>query len=152
MIVVDASALAYALLDDGPQGIVARGHIRADPALIAPEHLKVETFAVIRKRLIGNITSNRRAEDAVGALGELTVRTIGADRLLPGMWRLRDQITGYDAAYVVVAELYGCRLVTGDVRLAKSLEGSPLHVDVVSRRRSPLRAARSTAPSGMMIV
>jgi predicted nucleic acid-binding protein len=38
--------------------------------------------------------------------------------LLGRMWQLRDNLTGYDAAYVAAAELYGCALVTADERLS----------------------------------
>ena len=34
------------------------------------------------------------------------------------MWQLRDNLSGYDAAYVAAAELLGVPLVTGDRRLA----------------------------------
>ena len=38
--------------------------------------------------------------------------------MLDRMWQLRDNLTGYDAAYVAAAELLGVTLVTGDRRLA----------------------------------
>lgn len=40
--------------------------------------------------------------------------------LLPRMWELRGHVWGYDAAYVALAETYGCLPVTSDARLARS--------------------------------
>lgn len=45
-----------------------------------------------------------------------------ADReapLLMRMWELRSTVSGYDAAYLAVAETFGCALVTADARLAR---------------------------------
>lgn len=40
--------------------------------------------------------------------------------LLPRMWELRGNISGYDAAYVAAAEAYNCTLVTTDARLSRA--------------------------------
>jgi predicted nucleic acid-binding protein len=39
--------------------------------------------------------------------------------LLTRMWALRDDVSGYDAACVAVAEASGCPLVTADEHLAR---------------------------------
>lgn len=36
------------------------------------------------------------------------------------MWQLRENVGGYDAAYVAAAEAYGCPLVTADARLMRT--------------------------------
>ncbi|GAB3385575.1 hypothetical protein GCM10027568_02840 [Humibacter soli] len=43
-------------------------------------------------------------------------------RLIHAMWRLRDNITAYDASYVALAEALGAPLVTFDLRLARAAE------------------------------
>jgi predicted nucleic acid-binding protein len=40
--------------------------------------------------------------------------------LLPRMWELRTNLTGYDAAYVALAEVLEAPLVTADAKLASS--------------------------------
>jgi predicted nucleic acid-binding protein len=40
--------------------------------------------------------------------------------LLERVWSLRDSITAYDAAYVVLAEILDCPLITCDAKLARS--------------------------------
>lgn len=118
MIVVDASVLANALTDDGPAGGRARAELARDPAWIGPEHLRVEVFSAIRSRHRRGDVSTARAHDAVHAVGAAQVDTTPTADLLTRMWELRDNVSGYDAAYVALAESRGCPLVTADARLA----------------------------------
>lgn len=120
MLVVDAAALANALLDDGAAGARARGELAADDRWAVPTHIFVEVMSVIRGRLLGRKITLERAEEAATALEELTVDNIDPARLVPRMWELRDNITAYDAACIAAAELLDCPLLTGDRRLARS--------------------------------
>ena len=58
---------------------------------------------------------------AVEVLSEMTITTVRTAQLLRRTWSLREDVSGYDAAYVAVAEAYSCTLVTGDIRLAKAV-------------------------------
>jgi predicted nucleic acid-binding protein len=118
VIVVDASVLANALTDDGPAGIRARGELTNDPHWVAPEHLVVAVFSAVRGLWLRDRISERRAVEALAAVTEARIDLADTSTLLPRMWELRDSLTGYDAAYVAVAEAYGCPLVTADLRLA----------------------------------
>lgn len=120
MLVVDASVLANALLDDGAAGEWARTELAADDRWAAPNHIFVEIMSVIRGRLLGRKITLERADDAVTALEELTIDKIDPARLMGRMWELRSNITAYDAAYVATAELLSCPLLTGDRKLARS--------------------------------
>ena len=122
MIVVDASAVANALTDDGPVGQVCRAELARDVHWAAPEHLIVETFSAIRGRYLGGKISESRCVDALDALGSATVELVSAAVLLPRMWDLRANVSGYDAAYVAAAESLDCPLVTSDARLARVAE------------------------------
>jgi predicted nucleic acid-binding protein len=115
VIVVDASALVNALTDDGPSGDHARRRIAEDPAMVAPEHLRVEVFSAVRGRYLGGKITPKRAIAAIDALGELAISTVDTPPLLVRMWELRDRLRGYDAAYAVVAEVYECQLASADV-------------------------------------
>ncbi len=119
MIIVDASALTNALTDDGPIGEGGRAELARDLHWAAPEHLVVETFSAVRGRFLGGRISRQRAVDCVKALAELNIELISTTHLLPRMWQLRDNVSGYDAAYLAAAEAYGCPLVTADVRLTR---------------------------------
>lgn len=118
MIIVDASVLTNALTDDGPIGRRARTKLSNDPHWAAPQHLVVEVFSAIRGRWLGHKISRHRAEEAITAVTAAAIDVIETAALLPRMWQLRDNLTGYDAAYIAAAEAYGCALVTADQRLA----------------------------------
>jgi len=120
LIIVDASTLANALIDDGPVGQRSRAELARDAHWAAPEHLVVETFSVVRGRHLGGKISRQRALDALDALATSTIDLLGTTPLLPRMWQLRGNVTGYDAAYVAAAETNGCPLVTSDARLART--------------------------------
>lgn len=117
MIVVDASVLVNACTDDGPVGQAARVELSRDVHWAAPEHLVVEAFSAIRGRCLGGKITEDRASDALRAVSVTAIDLARTVPLLPRMWQLRANISGYDAAYVAAAESYGCPLVTADARL-----------------------------------
>jgi predicted nucleic acid-binding protein len=119
VIVVDASAVANALTDDGPVGQICRAELARDVHWAAPEHLIVETFSAIRGRHLGGKIGESRCTDALQALGSATIELMRTIVLLPRMWELRANVSGYDAAYVAAAETLDCPLITSDVRLAR---------------------------------
>lgn len=118
MIVVDASVLIDALLDDGPAGDGARAALAEDSEWAAPPHLVVEVLSVARRRLLRGQVEPGRAADAVDALGGLEIVWVDPALLVPRIWALRDNVAAFDAAYVATAELLECDLITGDRRLA----------------------------------
>lgn len=118
MIVIDASTLTNALTDDGPVGRASRAELTRDAHWAAPEHLVVETFSAIRGLYLGGKISRRRALDGLDTIVASSIELLGTTALLPRMWQFRDNVAGYDAAYVAAAETHGCPLVTADARLA----------------------------------
>ena len=117
MIVIDASVLAGALTDDGRFGRACRAELARDTHWVAPDHVVVESFSVIRGLRRGARITRRRADAALGALAAAVIDRIDIVPLLPRMWQLQDNLAGYDSAYVAVAEQIGCALVTADKRL-----------------------------------
>jgi Predicted nucleic acid-binding protein, contains PIN domain len=120
LIIVDASVLANALTDDGPVGQTSRAELARDVHWAAPEHVVVETFSAVRGRCLGGKISQQRAKDALDALAVSTIELLSIKPLLSRMWQLRENVSGYDAAYVAAAEFSGCPLVTADVRLTRT--------------------------------
>lgn len=120
MIVVDASVLADALVDDGEVGQQARAVLAQDTHWVAPAQLLVEVLSVVRGKVLGGKLGIERADDAVTAMTELVVETVDPATLIRQMWELRDNVTVYDAAYLAVAEATDAPLITGDARLARA--------------------------------
>jgi predicted nucleic acid-binding protein len=119
VLVVDASALAPALADDGPDGDAVRARLRGED-LVAPELIDLETVSVIRRQLQAGQLDTRRARFAVADLVELPLGRAPHRPLLARCWDLRENLTVYDAAYVALAELLGVVLLTADARLARA--------------------------------
>lgn len=119
MLVVDASALAPALADDGRDGDVARTRLRGH-TLAAPELIDLETISVLRRQLHTGQLDARRAELAITDLVALPMRRAPHQPLLARCWELRENLTVYDAAYIALAELLDVALLTADARLARA--------------------------------
>lgn len=119
MIVIDASVLTNAFTDDGPLGALARAELARDAHWTGPEHLLVEVFSTIRGRWRGRKISEDRAADALTAITAAAIDLVGVRPLFERMWELRDTVTGYDAAYLALAESVDCTLLTADAVLAR---------------------------------
>lgn len=118
MIVVDASVVVAALLSASGAGARARERLHLDPDVHAPHLFDVEVAAALRRRVRLGQTDPSLATDAVADLAALPVRRWDHEPLLRRAWELRDNLTAYDAVYVVLAELLEAPLVTSDARLA----------------------------------
>lgn len=73
----------------------------------------------------------RRAQVALDDLAALPLERAGHRHLIQRCWDLRDNLTHYDAAYVVLAELLAVPLITADTRLAKA-PGTRCEVEVLA--------------------
>ena len=131
VLVVDASVLAPALADDGPDGDLARARLRGQ-SLAAPELIDLETTSVIRRQSRDGALDLRRALLAVSDLVELPLRRAPHRPLVARCWELRENLTVYDAAYVALAEVLEIVLLTADKRLANS-PGPRCEIEVLSR-------------------
>lgn len=129
MLVVDASVLAVALADDGPDGDVARTRLRSE-TLAAPEVVDLEVTSVLRRQNGAGLLDARRAQLAMGDLAALPMRRAPHVPLLARCWELRHNLTAYDAAYVALAEALDATLLTGDRRLARAA-GPTCNIEVL---------------------
>jgi predicted nucleic acid-binding protein len=120
LIVVDTSVLANAIGDDGTGGHRARAELRAGAELAAPDLIDVETTAVLRKRWLAGTIGEKRFAQAIDDLHDLSLDRYPTLPLMHRAYELRANVTAYDAAYVALAELLDCELLTGDQRLANA--------------------------------
>src|SRR4051794_18609183 len=119
VIVVDASIVAAAFADDGPDGDRARGRLRGE-RLCVPELTDLEVASVWRRALRSGRLDERRARLALDDLAAAPIVRAPHGALLPRIWELRQNLTPYDAAYVALAEALEAPLLTADRRLARA--------------------------------
>lgn len=119
MIVLDASAYCEALLR--PPEDALRARLAGVGLVHVPDGFDIEVLNVLRRLCsLGTITADEGAAE-VAALGAASdIQRHAVVPLLPEMWRLRHNITGYDAAYVALAARLDLPLATADRRLAQA--------------------------------
>jgi predicted nucleic acid-binding protein len=118
-VVVDASAIVSLLIDPGQLGAAVAKRL-AGRTLLAPHLLPFEVANVLRRRRNGGQLSNMDAGRAFDSLRTLPIGLWPFDTLASSMWRNGHHMSSYDAAYVALAELIDCPLVTCDTRLARA--------------------------------
>lgn len=135
MLVVDASVLAVALIDEGPNGRTARARLTGE-SLAAPALVDLEVASVWRGLARGGHLDALRVSAALGDLRALPLQRVDHTGLLERCWQLRDNLTIYGAAYVSLAELLGTTLLTGDRRVARA-PGIGCPVEILTPPRPP---------------
>lgn len=118
MIVLDTSAAIELLLALPLAGQVQQ-HLEAQNwQIAAPQLLSIEILQVLRRRVQAGYNSIEEAEQAISIFSDLGIRLFDHAPLLARIWRLRDTVTAYDAAFVALAEGLDVPLLTADARLA----------------------------------
>lgn len=115
-LVIDASALVELVAQTrrAPGLEAASSGMR----LIAPDLVDIEVLSTLRAWLIRGVIDEDRARRAVERLRASAVERVSAGRFIATTWRLRDNLTAYDASYVALARLEACPLLTLDRRIA----------------------------------
>ena len=127
MIVLDTSAAVDWLLQTSAGQRIEKRIYAHNESLHAPHLLDLEVTQVLRRLVREGAISAQRAEAAVRDLLDLRITRYPHFLLLPEIWRRRNNVSAYDAAYVVLAENLGAALVTRDGRLASA----PGHAAIV---------------------
>jgi predicted nucleic acid-binding protein len=119
VIVVDCAAVVDALTGvDGTDDLRA---FLASEELSSPALLDFEVVSALRGLTLRGDLTPARAEDALTDFDDLEVRRWpSGDSLRRRVFQLRDNVSAYDAAYVVLAEALHCPLLTRDLRLARA--------------------------------
>lgn len=125
---VDAGAVVDAL-GSAPDAANLR-RLLAEQELHAPTLLDYEVVSIVRGLVVGRRLSLARATDLLNDFEALGVRRWpSVAPLRTRALELRDNLSAYDAAYVALAEVLGCPLVTRDHRLARTA-GHQAAIDV----------------------
>jgi predicted nucleic acid-binding protein len=120
VIVLDASALLEFLLQT-PLGTRVEARVfRDEDELHAPHLADVEVTQGLRRLVrAGEVTPDRAAE-AIADLADLDLHRHPHLDLLTRAWKLRENVTAYDAMYVALAEALDAPIITCDAPLAKT--------------------------------
>jgi predicted nucleic acid-binding protein len=125
--IIDASALVELLLLGDRAGAVERA-IR-DVHLAAPDSINPEVLSTVRGLERSGQLDGKRAAEMVDDLLTVPVTRVATLDLTPAVWKLRHNLTAYDACYVALARELGAELITSDRRLARAPNlGVPLIV------------------------
>jgi predicted nucleic acid-binding protein len=120
MIVVDASALLEFLLQTPAGGRVEARLFRDEDEIHAPHLVDVEVVQGLRRLVRMDEVSSARAAEAIEDLIELDLHRHAHLDLVSRAWKLRNNISAYDAMYVALAEAIDAPIVTCDGPLAKA--------------------------------
>jgi predicted nucleic acid-binding protein len=130
VIVVDASALLEFLLQTSIGVRVEARIFRDADELHAPHLVDVEVVQGLRRLVRMGEVSSGRADEAIVDLADLDLHRHPHVDLLARAWKLRDNVSAYDAMYVALAEAIEATIVTCDRPLAKA-PGRRAQVEVI---------------------
>lgn len=120
MIVVDASALVEFLLQT-PLGTRVEARLfRNGDDFHSPHLADVEVTQALRRLVRTGEVSPDRAAEAIADLADFDLHRHSHIDLMMRAWKLRQNLTAYDAVYVALAEALEAPMVTCDTRLAKA--------------------------------
>ena len=123
MIVLDASAAIDWLLHT-PTGLRIEQRIFSrNESLHAPHLIDIEVAQVLRRLVRDSTISEGRAAQAIQDLQDLPLARYPHFLFLDRIWRLRNNLSAYDAAYVTLAEQLPATLLTRDA----GIQSAPGH-------------------------
>ncbi len=112
MIVLDASAAVDLLLNLPPHTKAIAQRVAKTPAIAAPHLLDAEVGQALRRLVHAGKIDEATALAALADLADLPITRYAHGPLLPGALALRNNVTVYDAIYLVLAEALGATLLT----------------------------------------
>lgn len=130
MIVVDASAMLEFLLQTALGTRVEARLFRDRDELHAPHLVDVEVLQALRRLVRMGEVSPSRAEELIADLSDLDLHRHPHLDLLARAWKLRDNLSAYDAVYIALAEAMEAAIVTCDGPLAKAT-GNRVRIELI---------------------
>ena len=123
MTVIDAGAVVMLLIGGVDHSLIER-------QVSAPHLIDSEVTHVFRRLVTSRLLSVAEGDSAFDGFRRLIIRRWPVTHLLDRMWKLRHNVSGYDATYIALAEALGVALVTTDQKLAGA-PGLRCRVEVV---------------------
>ena len=120
MIVADASVIVDVLLRTPGVELLDARLFDANESLHAPHLIDVEVAHVLRKYALRGELTDARGKLAMALLQQFPITRHAHEPLLGRIWKLRRNLSAYDATYVALAEGLDATLLTRDAPLAIS--------------------------------
>ena len=124
-VILDASvaveAVGYFTYPDQARAILREAASGPGIDLWAPDLVFPESASAIRNLLHRGEIDRSAAEFAIESIVQLPVLVTSTAGLIEAAWQLRDDVTLYDACYVVLARQLGGTMVTADGSLARAM-------------------------------
>jgi predicted nucleic acid-binding protein len=120
LIVLDASAAIDWLLQTTAGREIEKRIFSRGESLHAPHLLDLEVVQAMRRMVRESKVSAQRAHQMIGDFLDLRVTRYPHELFVPHIWRLRNNFSAYDAAYVSLTEELQATLITRDARLASA--------------------------------
>ena len=131
MIVLDASALLEFLLQT-PLGTRVEARLFRDGDEFHSPHLvDVEVAQGLRRLVRTGEVSRDRAADAIADLTDFDLHRHSHLDFLHRAWKLRENVTAYDAMYIALGEALDAPIVTCDAPLGRA-PGHRTHIEVIA--------------------
>ena len=118
MIVLDASALLEFLLQTPLGARVEARLFRDEDEFHSPHLVDVEVTQGLRRLVRTGEVSPDRAAEAIADLADLDLHRHAHVDLLARAWKMRENLSAYDAMYVALAEALDAPVITCDRPLA----------------------------------
>jgi predicted nucleic acid-binding protein len=108
------------LVEEAEPGTWVVDRLLATENVGAPHHIDLEVLSALRRLMARREIPRWKALEALQGLFELGIVRYDLTGCLERIWQLRDRLTPYDAAYVVLAERLAVPLVTVDRKLGRA--------------------------------
>ncbi|MGH3813413.1 MAG: type II toxin-antitoxin system VapC family toxin [Pseudonocardiaceae bacterium] len=118
MIVIEASAMVSALVDDPATPELLA--LLADEELHAPALLDFEVASALRGHVFGGLLDQARVDEALEDFTALRIERHQMTYALGHILDLRENFTAYDAAYVALALGLEAPLITSDTKMKEA--------------------------------
>jgi predicted nucleic acid-binding protein len=116
MIVVDTSAWVDVTLGRASDAVA--DVLERDGHWVVPEHFSIEVLNALRGGFLGGKIDELGFARAVRSLADARLDVWPTAALIPRIVQLARNATAYDAAFIALAEEFGCRIVASDAKLA----------------------------------
>jgi predicted nucleic acid-binding protein len=120
VIVLDASAAVDWLLQTSAGLRIDTRIFAPAESLHAPHLIDLEVAQVLRRLVRDGTIAAQRGDQAIQDLQDLRITRYPHFVFLSDIWRLRNNLSAYDAAYVALAESLGAILISRDSRLVSA--------------------------------